>query len=135
MNPKNPIILFDGKCILCDSFISFVVKHDKKQKFQLAYLQSKTAQKLSNELNFNITKNLDSVILIKDHKIHTKSSASLRILKDLNSLWSATIIFLIIPKPIRDYCYNFIGNRRYKWFGKKDQCNTNNQAIKDRLIK
>lgn len=123
------MILFDGECILCDSFINFVIKRDKKQKFQLAYLQSKLAGK------FDISQNLDTVILVKNGRIYQKSSAILRIIKELGGLWCLAILLLLIPGIARDFCYDFIGNRRYKWFGKKDKCITDIQIIKDRLVK
>ena len=78
MNLKNPLILFDGECILCDSFINFAIKRDKKKKFKLAYLQSEIAAQLGREFNFEAPEHLDAVILIKNNKVHTKSSAILR---------------------------------------------------------
>jgi predicted DCC family thiol-disulfide oxidoreductase YuxK len=134
VNLKNPLILFDGECILCDSFIHFAIKRDKKKKFKLAYLQSEIAAQLGRDFIFDAAENLDAVILIKDNKVHTKSSAILRIAKELNGLWFLTVMLLIIPKIIRDFGYDFIGNRRYRWFGQKDKCGTDVAIIKSRLI-
>ncbi len=131
---STPLILFDGECILCDSFINFAIKRDKKKKFKLAYLQSEIAAQLGREFNFDAPDNLDAVILIKNNKVHSKSSAILRIAIELNGLWFLTGVFLIIPKIVRDFGYDFIGNRRYRWFGQKDKCGTDVEIIKRRLI-
>ena len=104
------------------------------KKFKLAYLQSEIAAQLGGEFNFDVPENLDAIILIKDNKVHTKSSAILRIAIELNGLWFLTAMLLIIPKIIRDFGYDFIGNRRYRWFGQKDKCGTDVEMIKCRLI-
>ena len=96
-NNKEIIILFDGKCILCDSFINFAAKRDKKRKFKLAYLQSDFAKDLGKKFKFDAPKNLNSVILIKNDKIYKKSSAIIRIVIELEKLWFLTGILLIIP--------------------------------------
>jgi len=40
---KN-IILFDGVCVLCNRFVVFVIKQDKKQYYHFASLQNKDWQ-------------------------------------------------------------------------------------------
>ena len=42
----KPVILFDGLCNLCQGSVQFVLKHDKKQQFQFASLQSPLHDKL-----------------------------------------------------------------------------------------
>ena len=42
--------------------------------------------------------------------------------------------FLIVPRPLRDAVYNFIGTRRYKWFGKKDACWMPGHDVSDRFL-
>lgn len=130
---KKSIILFDGVCILCNSSIQFVLKHDIKQQFLFASLQSDAAQKLLLQFNYK-NSNLNSIILIEDDKIYEKSTAALRISKELNPLWNMLYIFIIIPKGIRDIVYNFTAKNRYKWFGKRDTCLVYSEEYKKRFI-
>lgn len=51
-----------------------------------------------------------------------KSTAALRIAKDLSGLHKLLYAFIIVPRPIRDFVYDYIARNRYKWFGKKDAC-------------
>ena len=61
-------------------------------------------------------------MLVLGDKTYRKSSAALRILWALDGLWPLLAVFLIIPRPIRDWVYDWIGSRRYRFFGKQDVC-------------
>lgn len=124
MLPKHKyIILFDGVCNLCNNSVNFIIKKDKQNYFLFASLQSDAAKKLLLQLNAkNYLNNLDSVILIKDNVIYTKSSAALYILKKINFPYSIFFIFIVFPKFFRDFFYDIIAKYRYKWFGKKEMC-------------
>lgn len=115
------IIFFDGVCNLCEKSVKFIIKRDKDKKFRFVSFQSETGQKLLLKHNYNNNK-FDTLVLLKNEKIYTKSTAALLISKELNGLWKLLYIFIFLPKLIRDPLYLFISNNRYKWFGKKDFC-------------
>ena len=110
----HSIILFDGVCNLCNGAVNFVIKRDSGNVFKFASLQEKQGTLL--------LKKYDSIVLIENDSVYTKSSAALRIARKLSKLWPLFIIFIIIPSFIRDGIYDFIAKNRYKWFGKKEQC-------------
>jgi predicted DCC family thiol-disulfide oxidoreductase YuxK len=122
MNEENhPIILFDGICNLCTGSVQYVIKHDSKRIFRFASLQSSFAQKIlsSNKLPVN---DFNSFILFSDNKIYTRSTAALMVAKKLSGFIKLLYVFIIIPKFIRDAVYNIIAKKRYKWFGRKNEC-------------
>jgi predicted DCC family thiol-disulfide oxidoreductase YuxK len=114
------IILFDGICNLCNSSVRFIIKRDPVGNFKFSSLQSKVGKKLLEK--YRVRNDINSFILLENNHVYTKSSAALRVCMRLNSIWKIFIVFIIIPKPIRDYIYDFIANNRYKWFGKSDHC-------------
>ena len=128
------VILFDGECILCNRFINFIIKRDKKNKFKLAYLQSKYFDNLPNKPLSTQENTLDSILLVEEETIYTKSTAIIRIINKLGGSYHTISLFFIMPKFLRDLYYDFIGRRRYKWFGKKDICIANKE-VQTRLIK
>lgn len=113
------LILFDGVCNFCDSSVNFIIKKDKKRMFRYCALEKPTGQLLVKKHRLE---NIDSIILIKDDKAYSKSTAILKIAKVLGGPIGLLYVFIIIPTPIRDFIYEFIAKHRYKWFGKKDQC-------------
>ncbi|WP_462251084.1 thiol-disulfide oxidoreductase DCC family protein [Ekhidna sp.] len=130
---EKPIIFFDGVCNLCNSSVQFVIKRDKNEKFDFSSLQSDFAKKsLANE---DVkADDLQSIVLKDGNKILNKSSAALTIAKNLNGLWPALYLFMIIPKFIRDWVYDLIAANRYKWFGKLDECMIPSPELKSRFI-
>ena len=117
---QNPIILFDGYCNLCSYWVHFILNHDSKKKFRFCALHSPASQKLLNGFKFPDQNN--TVVLLMNNLTFTKSTAALKILKELGGLWSMFYVFIIIPRFIRDAVYDLIAKYRYKWFGKKVQC-------------
>lgn len=127
------IILFDGVCNFCNSSVNKIIKHDKKNKFKFAALQSETGKKLLEKYSIDSTK-IDSIILIEDDVAFIKSTAILKISKQMNGLYPLAYGFIIIPAFIRNIVYDFIARNRYKWFGKKDSCMIPTEEVKSKFI-
>ncbi|MBB1370132.1 thiol-disulfide oxidoreductase DCC family protein [Pseudoalteromonas sp. SR45-4] len=131
---KNPILLFDGVCNLCTGSVRFVIEHDPYKKFRFASLQSTVAKNLLKQQGSEATSKLGSVVLIDDSGIWFKSTAALRTAGQLSGLWPLLQVLLIIPRPLRDWGYDFIGARRYKWFGRTNACWLPAEDISDRFL-
>jgi len=129
MEYKNqPLIFFDGYCILCSWSVRFVKKRDKRGVFSFIPLQSNEASVLkllmvqANDLP-------DSIILLENQKVWQMSDAALRIARKLNFPWNLLYGFIVLPKFLRDAAYKFIASRRYSWFGKRDTCYLDNPPL------
>jgi len=135
MEAKNnqALILFDGVCNLCNSSVNFIIKHDKKNKFIFAPLQSNIAQIKLKEIGIDVSK-IDSIVLIEENEAFYKSSAALKISKNLSGLYSFFYMFIIFPKFIRDAIYDYVAKNRYKWYGKKETCMVPTEELKSKFI-
>ena len=118
---KKSIILFDGMCNFCNTSVNKIIKYDKKNVFKFAAIQSDAGKKLLTELSIDTLK-IDSILLIENNTLFAKSTAVLKIAKQLSGLYKLGYAFIIIPPFIRDTIYDFIAKNRYKWFGKKESC-------------
>jgi predicted DCC family thiol-disulfide oxidoreductase YuxK len=118
----HPVILFDGVCHLCSRSVQFILKHDKPGKFRFASLQSPVAQQMLVQRGLPANGDFNSFLLIKGCKVYTRSSAALRVLKQLGSGWTIFYVFLFIPPFIRNGIYDWISRNRYRWFGRRDAC-------------
>ncbi len=127
------IILFDGFCNLCNGFVQFVIKKDKKNKIKFAPLQSTGGQNLLKQFNLP-NSYFTSFVYIKDNKAYFKSSAGLKVLKDLGGIWQLFYFLIIVPKPLRDFIYSIIAKTRYKIFGKRDTCMASAPDIKYKFL-
>ncbi|WP_282030806.1 thiol-disulfide oxidoreductase DCC family protein [Winogradskyella eximia] len=134
--PKNKqLILFDGVCNLCNSSVLYVIKRDKNEKFLFAPLESDIGNKIIQKFSID-TKETDSILLynpLKDSLTY-KSTAALLIAKELGFPTNILTLFLIVPKAIRNWVYNYIAKNRYKWYGKKESCMIPTPELKAKFI-
>ncbi|HSP12311.1 MAG TPA: thiol-disulfide oxidoreductase DCC family protein [Salegentibacter sp.] len=133
--PKDKkIVLFDGVCNLCNGAVTYIIKHDKKDVFRFASLQSEIGRQLVSERGMD-PNDLDTIVLIEPGvAYYRKSTAALEISKDLSGGASFLQHFWFIPESLRDGIYNFVANNRYKWYGKKDQCMIPTPELKSKFL-
>jgi predicted DCC family thiol-disulfide oxidoreductase YuxK len=129
---QHYIVIFDGLCNLCNGAVQFIIRHDKKNRFIFASLQSEVAKKLLNEIQ--VPSSLDTIVLIKGHKHFEKSDAVLEIAKNLSGLWPMVYGFKIIPRILRHALYNWVAKNRYTWFGKRESCLSPSQELRARFL-
>jgi predicted DCC family thiol-disulfide oxidoreductase YuxK len=133
LTPSHALILFDGVCNLCNGFVQFVIAHDRRGRFQFAALQSTAGQRTLAE--HGATPPLpDSVVLLEDGRLFTRSTAALRIARHLTFPWSLAGLLVMVPRPIRDWIYDCVARRRYQWFGRRDRCMIPTPALRSRFI-
>jgi predicted DCC family thiol-disulfide oxidoreductase YuxK len=133
MTPATSILLFDGVCNLCNNMVKFVIRYDKKKKFQFAALQSESGHALLVKYKLTEEK-LESFVFISDGKSFRKSTATLKVMKELGGAWKILYVFILVPAPIRDYFYTLVAKTRYKIFGKRDVCMVPGKEIAERFI-
>lgn len=133
MNDSSPIILFDGVCNLCNASVQFIIERDPTAVFRFSALQSDFGQSILAKNAVN-TEGGDSVILVEGGKIYDRSTAALRIARRLSGGIKFLYVFIIIPRPIRDFVYKLIAKNRYRWFGKQDACWMPTKELKARFL-
>lgn len=116
------IVFFDGYCNLCNSFVDFLIKVDKKGLLKFASLQGETATKRLDTKEHPINK--DTVIYLRDNQQFEKSTAVLYILSDLGGFWRLLKIFLVLPQCLRDFFYRLVAANRYRFISKRATCRT-----------
>ena len=127
------IILFDGVCNFCNFWVNFIIDRDKDDIFKFAALQSEAGQKLLNKFNMK-TEDFDTFILIDGEICFTKSTAALKIARELNYPVKVLYYFIFIPKFLRDLIYSLIAKNRYKFFGERDICRIPSEKEKNKFL-
>lgn len=139
--PKNmvrgeghpPTLLFDGVCNFCDASVQFVFKHDKTRTIHFGSLQSEFGQGQLRRANLPADE-LKSLIFLENGKVYTRSTGALKVAKYLGMPWSWARVFLIIPRPVRDFFYDIIAQNRYRWFGEKAECMMPSPEMRARFV-
>jgi predicted DCC family thiol-disulfide oxidoreductase YuxK len=129
---SHPVVLFDGVCKLCNGSVNFILRRDRKGRLKLASLQSDYGQQMIASQG-KTSDVLDSLLLVEGEQISENSTAIIRITKYLDGAWPLCMVFLIIPRFIRDFFYDIIANNRYRWFGKYEACRLHDPEFEDRF--
>jgi predicted DCC family thiol-disulfide oxidoreductase YuxK len=126
-------ILFDGVCNLCNGFVQFVIARDPHAHFRFAALTSDAAKTLLDESG--VRQPLpDSIVLLQDGTVHVQSDAALRIARGLAFPWPLLYGFIVVPRVIRNWVYDYIAAHRYRWFGRRDVCMIPTPELKQRFL-
>ena len=127
------VVLFDGVCNLCNGFVQFVIARDPRARFRFGTLQSEAAARSLRRLGVQ-GRMPDSVVLIEDGHVYVRSTAALRIARGLRFPWPFAYALIAVPRPLRDWVYDVVARRRYRWFGKRDVCMAPTPELRDRFL-
>lgn len=129
---QDQIILFDGECHFCDRSVQFILKRDRHGYFKFASLQSELGQKLLKK--HQIPTDTDSFVLVTSKQAYVKSTAALKVVRHLTGLWKILYVFILVPRPLRNFVYDVIAKNRYRWFGRKESCDLPTPEMRRRFL-
>lgn len=151
MNRAGPILLFDGVCNLCNGAVRFVLERDPAGTVRFASLQSDAGRALlesyeggrsllegyeagHSQLELYEAGAMSSLVLIENGQLYTRSTAALRLAAYMRAPWPALKVLSVVPRGLRDRVYDFVSQRRYRWFGRTDQCRLPTPAEASRFL-
>ena len=132
----NNVIIFDGVCVLCNSLVDFLIKKDTDHSFKFLTAQSSLGQRLMDTAGIEPSLQTGEfrLIFFDDNRPRIKSDAVIAILIKLGSGYRLARFLYLVPRVIRDFSYQFVATRRYKWFGKSIQCRIPTESDVDRFL-
>jgi predicted DCC family thiol-disulfide oxidoreductase YuxK len=130
----KPLVLYDGECLLCNRLVQWLLARRPNEDLRFAPLQGQTAQRLRARQP-RIPQQTESIVLWEPPgRISLRSTAALRICRYLPFPWRLLALLLAIPPPLRDWLYNQVALRRYRWFGKADHCLAPPTEVRHRFL-
>ena len=129
----HSIVLFDGICNYCNSWVNFTIRHDKRDMFRFAPLQSDAGRAILEKFGLDSEK-IDTFVLVEGEQIYLRSTAGLRMLKGIGGFYAALYSLIIVPPYLRDWVYRIIARNRYRWWGKKETCMVPTPELKKKFL-
>lgn len=132
------LILYDGVCGLCNRFTRFVLDRDEKGQFHFAPLQGKTAPSILSGYGQDPAL-LDTVYVVANHgqsgeRLLTRSDAIRFVLATLGGFFSLAWLLGLVPRRLLDAGYRWLARRRYRWFGRTDECVVPSKEVRARFL-
>ena len=129
----RPVIVFDGRCVLCSGFARFVLRHDRRRQFRLLAAQTPLGAALYRHFGLDPVE-FETNLLIEDGRAWIKSEGSIRIFVRLGFTWSLMAAGRLLPYPMREGLYDLIARNRYRWFGMRQTCYLPDPSEADRFL-
>ncbi len=114
------LVLFDGVCVLCSGWVKFIIRHDPDARFRFLAIQTDVGRALAARLSIDPGQPQTNAIILNGIA-YFKSDAALQVLARLGGFrWFS--ILSVIPRRLRNFCYDRVALNRYALFGRTDAC-------------
>jgi predicted DCC family thiol-disulfide oxidoreductase YuxK len=126
------VILFDGTCAFCEGSVKFIAgRDDGYHRFGASQTPEGRALLERHGIDRDAAR---SIVLIEDGTVYLRSTAVLRIAKHMRAPWNVAAMFLLVPRPIRDFVYGIVASIRHRIAGESNACEIPPPEIRARLI-
>ena len=120
---------FDGVCVMCDGIVTWLLSEDERGQIVVCTSADPRAAALLGRggglasLHFEEEKGQSILVMDPAGNVFMGSDAAVAVLRALGGrYWGLARMLALVPKGIRDRVYDFVGQRRYAIFGKKEYC-------------
>ena len=131
------LVLYDGVCGLCSRLLQFLLRHDRRQVFSFAPLQSAVGRSFVERSGDPAE--LTSFYVVADYqtpasRVFTRSDAALFVAGALGWPWRVAQLTRFVPHAIRDRAYDLVARSRYRVFGRYERCLVPRPEFRNRFI-
>ena len=131
-----PVLLYDGVCGFCNKSVQLILDRDRRGEMRFAALQSDYGQALIER--HTELRGIDSVVFVEQapggERVYVRSDAALKVAAYLGGFWKLFLAAKVLPRGLRDYCYDLFARNRYKFFGKYDSCMLPPPEVRSRFL-
>ena len=117
----SPVVVFDGTCVLCSSWVTFLLRYAEHGRFRFSTTQSVAGRGLLEAHGVDAD-NPGTFLFLEGEHAYTESDAVIRMLRTLGGAWHAAAVGRVLPRKMRDALYRWVARNRYPWFGRRQRC-------------
>ena len=131
---SEPLLIFDGHCVLCSSGVAWMLKRDPHGTCRFAAIQSSLPQALYRHYGLD-AETFDTFMVLADGIPHLRWSGWLAAARSMRPPWRwLGHVGRIVPDVIGDRFYDWVQRNRFDWFGKRTICFLPDAAQKQRFL-
>lgn len=115
------VIVFDGVCALCNRWVRFLLRFDRRGRYRFAAMQGAQGSAMLRAHGLDPQDPM-SFLLLDAQGAWTDTDAILRVLAGLGGAWRLACVLRLVPRGWRDAAYRALARNRYRLFGRHDTC-------------
>lgn len=136
------VIVFDGVCVLCNGWVRFLLRHDRRRRYRFAAMQGEAGRALLARHGLDPDDPVSFLLVEYDiapgdaaaPRVSTESTAIRRVLAGLGGLWRIAHLAALLPAFVRDPLYRLLARNRYRLFGRHDACRVPTPEERERFL-
>jgi predicted DCC family thiol-disulfide oxidoreductase YuxK len=119
---SEPLIIFDGHCVLCSSGIEWMLKRDPSGTSRFATVQSPIPHAIYRHYGLD-PETFDTFMVLKDGIPYLRWAGALAAARTMPAPWRwLGTVGRIVPDFLGDRIYDWVQRNRLRWFGSRDSC-------------
>lgn len=132
------VIVFDGVCVLCNGWVRFLLRHDRRRRYRFAAMQGEAGRRLLAANGLDPDDPVSFLLIEHDRgatpRISTDTTAIRRVLAGLGGFWRVAHLAALLPAFMRDPLYRLVARNRYRLFGRHDACMVPGEEERERFL-
>jgi predicted DCC family thiol-disulfide oxidoreductase YuxK len=132
------VIVFDGVCVLCNGWVRFLLRHDRRKRYRFAAMQGEAGRALLARHGLDPDDPVSFLLIEYDRgatpRVSTDTTAIRRVLAGLGGFWRLAHLAALLPTFVRDPLYRLIARNRYRLFGRHDACMVPSEEDRARFL-
>lgn len=136
------MVLYDGVCGLCNRLVRMILRRDPEGVFRFAPLQGEFARAaLARHApeRAPLETPFETMYVLVDpgaagERLLSHSDAAVYVLGRIRGPLRAARWLRLLPRAARDALYGMVARRRYRWFGKYQECPVPEPRWRERFL-
>lgn len=130
----QPLIIFDGLCVLCSSGVNFMLARDPNGSSRFAAIQEPVPQALYRHFGLDADR-FDTFMVLADGMPHIKWQGVLAAARTMPAPWRwLAVLGRLLTDVIGDRLYDWVQRNRIGWFGSRTSCLLPNDQNRARFL-
>ena len=127
------LIIYDAHCVICNSSVHFIAKHDKTNTIHFTHAETPAGQKYAHMLPDDLTPDM-TVAFVSDSSVLVMSDAVIEVARHLRFPFNLLKGLKLLPKKWRDGLYRIIAKNRFSIFKRRQSCILPSPALREKVI-
>ncbi len=127
------LMVFDGHCNFCAAQVRLLLRLDRRGVIRYTPFQSDYGRQLGARLGID-PDNAYTFVFFDHGRALRASDGVIAIFRRLPAPWRWLWLLALVPKPLRDALYYWVGRNRYRLLGRRDTVIAPTPAQRGRFI-
>ncbi len=129
----QPIVVFDGECVLCSRFMRFIIRKDHRRRFRFVVAQSPLGRALNQHYGLDPDRR-ETYLVMSAGEACAKAAAFSAIMSRLGWPWRLLAFVRWLPEMLTDRGYDWIRDHKYRLMGRAAACDLPSEDFRERLL-